>query len=120
MPSETEETLSTRGAAGIQRAPPLTAGARIALVAPAGPLADGAAERALNRVRAMGWEPQLGDHACGRHGYLSGTDDQRLADLNRALRSPENDAIWCLRGGYGTMRILDRIDWGAARTGPVR
>jgi muramoyltetrapeptide carboxypeptidase len=96
----------------------LRPGARIALVAPAGPLAEGAAERAVQRVEAMGWIPRLGEHASGRHGYLAGTDDQRLADLNRALRSDDIDTIWCLRGGYGTMRILDRIDWPALQRRP--
>lgn len=95
------------------RPPALRPGARVALVAPAGPLAEGAVERAVERVRAWGWEPLPGRFCRGRCGYLSGTDEERLADLNQALRSPENDAVWCLRGGYGTMRILDRVDWGA-------
>lgn len=88
-------------------------GARIALVASAGPLGQAAVDRALDRVTAWGWEPILGEHARGRRGYLSGSDAQRLHDLNAALRSPEVDAVWLLRGGYGTMRILDRIDWSA-------
>lgn len=84
---------------------------RIALVAPAGPLAPEAVDRAVERIEAWGWTPMLGEHARGRRGYLSGTDDERLADLEAALESDENDAIWLLRGGYGTMRILERIDW---------
>ncbi|HEV2131870.1 MAG TPA: LD-carboxypeptidase [Longimicrobiaceae bacterium] len=95
------------------RPPVLGPGARIALVAPAGPVPAEAVDLALERVHAWGWEPLLGRHARGRHGYLSGTDAERLADLNGALRSPENEAIWCLRGGYGTMRLLERIDWDA-------
>ncbi len=93
------------------RPPALRPGSRVALVAPAGPLAEGAVDRAAERVRAWGWEPVLGDFCRGRCGFLSGTDDERAADLQAALRSPDNDAVWCLRGGYGTMRILDRIDW---------
>lgn len=100
------------------RPPRLRPGARVALVAPAGPLAEDAVERALRRVRAWGWEPLLGEHARARHGYLAGTDEQRAADLNAALRSPDNDAIWCLRGGYGTMRILERADWEALAERP--
>src|SRR5690606_34361243 len=84
---------------------------RVALVAPAGPLAPGAVDRAAERVRAWGWEPVVGRNVRGRRGYLSGTDDERLADLQEAIASPDNDAIWCLRGGYGTMRIVDRISW---------
>jgi muramoyltetrapeptide carboxypeptidase len=95
------------------RPPALRPGARVALVAPAGPLAPGAVERAVARVHELGWEPVVGEHASGRFGYLSGTDEQRLADLNHAFEAEDNDAIWCLRGGYGTMRILDRIRWDA-------
>jgi muramoyltetrapeptide carboxypeptidase len=95
------------------RPPLLRPGARVALVAPAGPLPEGAVERAVERVRAWGWEPLPGEHCRRRRGYLSGTDEERAADLNAALRAPDNDAVWCLRGGYGTMRILERIDWGA-------
>jgi len=95
------------------RPPALRPGARVALVAPAGPLPEGAVDRAVERVRDWGWEPVLGEYCRGRCGYLSGTDDERVADFNAALRTPDNDAVWCLRGGYGTMRILDRIEWDA-------
>lgn len=100
------------------RPAPMTAGAHVALVAPAGPLGEGAVERAIERVRALGWVPRLGEHARGRHGYLAAPDEARLHDLNQAIRSAEVDAIWCLRGGYGTMRILDGIDWGALAARP--
>ncbi len=103
------------------RPPALVDGARIALIAPAGPLADGAVDRAEERIRAWGWQPITGEHARGRHTFLSGTDEHRAHDLNTAFRSDGNDAIWCLRGGYGTMRILDIIDWDAlvARPRPL-
>ena len=87
--------------------------ARVALVAPAGPLTDEAVDRAAARVEALGWTPLLGRNSRGRRGYLSGTDAERLADLQAAIDSDAVDAIWCLRGGYGTMRIVDRIDWDA-------
>lgn len=93
------------------RPPALRPGARVALVAPAGPLPEGAVDRAVERVREWGWEPVTGDFCRGRCGFLAGTDDERAADFQEALRSPDNDAVWCLRGGYGTMRILGRIDW---------
>jgi len=100
------------------RPPALRPGSRIALVAPAGPLAPGAVDTAIERVRSLGWEPLPGEHARGRFGYLSATDEQRLADLDAALDAPDNDAIWCLRGGYGTMRLLDRVRWDALRQRP--
>lgn len=86
-------------------------GARVALVAPAGPLAEGAVDRAVARVTAAGWVPVEGEHARGRRGFLSGSDAERAEDLNAALAAEDIDAIWCLRGGYGTIRILDRIRW---------
>jgi muramoyltetrapeptide carboxypeptidase len=46
-------------------------------------------------------------------GYLAGHDRDRLNDLNRALRDPKIDGIWCLRGGYGILRILDAVDYDA-------
>jgi muramoyltetrapeptide carboxypeptidase len=100
------------------RPPALAPGARIALVAPAGPLGEGAVDRAIERVHAWGYEAWEGDAARGRHGYLSAPDEARAADFNRALRDPSVDAIWSLRGGYGVMRILPDIDWGALADRP--
>jgi muramoyltetrapeptide carboxypeptidase len=100
----------------------LRPGARIALVAPAGPVRDTAIDRAAGRLRDWGWEPVLGPHARGSHlGYLSAPDAKRAGDLNAALRDPSIDAVWCLRGGYGVMRILPDVDWDAlvARPRPV-
>ena len=98
---------------------PLAAGARVALVAPAGPL-RGAEDlaRAEANTRALGWEPVVAPHALARTGYLAGDDASRAADVNAALRDPRVDAVWCLRGGYGAMRILAAIDWAALRERP--
>jgi muramoyltetrapeptide carboxypeptidase len=100
------------------RPPALASGARIALVAAAGPLGEGAVDRAEERVRAWGWEPVVGEHARGRHGFLSAPDEARADDLNRALRDRRIDGVWLLRGGYGTMRILDAVDWDALQARP--
>jgi len=100
------------------RPPALRPGARVALVAPAGPLADGAVDRAAERVRGWGFEPVVGEHARKRHGYLAAPDPERAADFNAALRDDSVDAVWCLRGGYGVMRILDEIDWTALARRP--
>jgi muramoyltetrapeptide carboxypeptidase len=100
------------------RPPALRPGSRIALVAPAGPLAEGAVDRAIDRVRAWGYDPVPGAHARKRHGYLSAPDADRADDFNAALRDDSVDAVWCLRGGYGVMRILPRIDWNALAARP--
>jgi muramoyltetrapeptide carboxypeptidase len=97
----------------------LRPGSRIALIAPAGPLLErDDLIRAQALCRALGYEPQLGTNAYKRHGYLAGTDDERLADLNAALADPEISAIWCIRGGYGSIRLLDRVDYTALSRHP--
>jgi len=101
------------------RPPRLARGSRVALVAPAGPLLDrDDLVRAEGLCRALGYEPVLGPNTAQRYGYFAGTDEQRLADLNGALRDPELSAIWCIRGGYGTTRILDRVDFDALARRP--
>lgn len=99
--------------------PPLQSGSRVALIAPAGPLRDQAdLDQSVANVRAFEWEPVVGDFVLERDGYLAGSDEQRLADLNRAARDPDIDAVWCIRGGYGAMRLLDHIDYDAWRAFP--
>jgi muramoyltetrapeptide carboxypeptidase len=101
------------------RPPRLARGSRVALVAPAGPLLElDDLTRAQSLCRALGYEPALGRNTAERHGYFAGTDDQRLADLNDALRDPAIDAVWCIRGGYGTTRILDQLDFDALTRRP--
>lgn len=61
-------------------------GARVALVAPAGPLGSATElERAVEHARSFGWDPVVGEHALARHGYLVGTDEERARDLRPAL-----------------------------------
>ena len=99
--------------------PPLLAGARVALVSPAGPLrSSDELDIAVAQARTFGWEPVVGAHALARHGYLAGNDAERLDDLNVALRDTSIDGIWCLRGGYGAMRLLDGLDVDAMRRRP--
>src|SRR5919199_3228557 len=102
-----------------QSPPLLAAGARVALVAPAGPLRGEAdLARGVENVRSLGWEPVVGEHALARRGYFAGDDDCRLHDLNAALADDAVDAVWCLRGGYGAMRLLERVDYDALRRRP--
>jgi muramoyltetrapeptide carboxypeptidase len=99
--------------------PPLVAGSRVALVAPAGPLrGEIDVRRAIETTRAMGWEAVVGAHAGERSSYLAGIDQHRLDDLNRAAADDSIDAIWCIRGGYGSMRLLDGLDYDAWRKRP--
>jgi muramoyltetrapeptide carboxypeptidase len=101
------------------RPPRLRPGSRVALVAPSGPLLErDELARGEELCRALGFTPLLGRYAGSRHGYLAGTDEERSADFNAALRDPAVDAIWCLRGGFGATRILDRLDLEALSRQP--
>jgi muramoyltetrapeptide carboxypeptidase len=88
-------------------------------LAPAGPLLErDDITRAEELCRALDYEPVVGPHAAGRYGYLAGTDADRLADLNGALRDSDVDAVWCLRGGYGVTRIIEGVDFDALARRP--
>ena len=103
----------------VTRPPRLGAGARVAIVAPSGPcLEQDDFTRAVELCTALGLEPVLGPHVRDRLGYLAGSDTDRLADLNAALRDPAIDAVWCIRGGYGMTRILEEVDFEALRKRP--
>ena len=97
----------------------LEPGARVALVAPAGPLDREQIERSVERCRSLGLEPVVYPSAGARHRFLAGTDEARLTDLQAAFDDPDTDAVWALRGGYGTLRILDRLDLARQQRDPV-
>src|SRR3954452_13510882 len=101
------------------RPPKLVPGSRVALIAPAGPLLErDDLTRAEALCRALGYEPVLGQSDYNRQGYLAGTDEERVGDLNRVLQDPTMHAAWCIRGGYGVTRLLDRVDYGAMERQP--
>src|ERR1043165_1079756 len=99
--------------------PLLPPGSHVALVSPAGPFRDDAElERAKANVRRFGWEPVVMTNARARDGYLAGSDEQRARDINAAIADKSIQAIWCLRGGYGAMRILDALDYKGMKSNP--
>ena len=99
---------------------PLRPDGRVAVVAPASAALDPAdAEAGVEALRQRGLRVEaLHDVDGGPAAYLAGTDDARAAALNAALRRDDLDALVCLRGGYGLLRILDRVDYAAARAHP--
>ncbi|MBW4791436.1 S66 peptidase family protein [Pseudomonas tolaasii] len=97
--------------------PALRAEGTIGLIAPAGPAALDI-EKAGQWMRARGFELRIFPGVYERDGYLAGSDDVRLRDLHAAFADPEIDAIFCLRGGYGTPRLLDRLDFDLLRANP--
>ena len=98
---------------------PLSTTGRIAVAAPASAALKRAdVEAGLDALRARGLDVDDAQARVAPHGYLAGDDDARAEAFNALLRRGDLDAIVCLRGGYGSLRILDRIDYAAARAHP--
>ncbi len=95
----------------------LPANACFAIVAPAG-----AARLDTHKVNQWfldrGYSCRIYPGALQAQGYLAGPDEQRLLDLHGAFADPAIDAILCMRGGYGSMRLLDRLDFELIRRNP--
>ncbi len=93
---------------------PVSVNSRVALVSPSGPVRSardiGAAEQ---NARDIGWLPVATANAGKKSAYLAGADIDRASDLNSAFRDESIAALWCVRGGYGAMRILDQLDYDA-------
>lgn len=108
------------GAASRRALPPrLRAGDTVGLIAPASSNEDPLAlERALANVRGMGLVPKLGAHVSDVWGYLSGTDADRAADVNAMFADEQVRAIFAVRGGWGSARLLPLIDWKTVRANP--
>jgi muramoyltetrapeptide carboxypeptidase len=96
----------------------LRVGDTIALIAPAGPSSIQDIEAGKAYLQTLGFVPKLMPNASQCLPYLAGDDSSRLADLHEAFRDPSIHGILCLRGGYGTMRLLDKMDWRVVQDNP--
>src|SRR5205823_6379755 len=91
----------------------------IGVIAPGSPQRDdGRLKNGIRYFESLGYQVKAGENLWKRYGYLAGTDDERVADLNAMLRDPHVRMIVAGRGGYGMTRILDRVDYRAARRDP--
>lgn len=93
-------------------------GDKIRIVSPAGKVAEKYVLPAVEWLVAQGYRVELGKHVFASHFQFAGTDGDRLEDLQTALDDPETAAIICSRGGYGTVRIIDKIDFSGFRKNP--
>jgi muramoyltetrapeptide carboxypeptidase len=102
------------------RIPPcLNPGDTIALVCPGGFMPAEKAQICIDTLRDWGYQVKTGVTLGGNsQNYFSGDDQERLDDLQHALDDPEVKAILCGRGGYGTGRIIDRIDFSGFKKNP--
>ncbi len=99
--------------------PALRRGDVIGIVSPASSPDDfSRIEKGVAYLEGLGYRVKLGRYIYKRLGYLSASDDERAKDLNEMFADPQVRAIICVRGGYGTPRILDKIDYGVIKRNP--
>ncbi len=99
--------------------PRLRKGNLIGIISPAStPSAQEKIDKGVRYLESLGYRVKIGKHVMAQHGYLAGTDEQRAEDLNDMLRDRSVRAIFTIRGGYGTPRLLHLVDYRAARRDP--
>lgn len=87
---------------------------KVAILAPAGRVFQEELEENLNFLKSLDLIPILGENLFQDffEGYhYAGNPEQRIADFQQALDNPEIKAIWCARGGYGSVLLLDNLIW---------
>lgn len=96
----------------------LNKGDTIRIVAPAGCLDETRITLAKQRLEERGYRVVMKDDVLAEYGYLAGDDQRRANELMEAFLDPNVDAVFPGTGGYGTMRILERLDYAAIRANP--
>ncbi|MGG0643935.1 LD-carboxypeptidase [Sporosarcina gallistercoris] len=96
----------------------LKAGDTIGIVAPASPPDQESLTRSFAFLESMGLKWKIGKHVKDLNGYLAGTDDDRLSDLEEMFADPEIAGIICAGGGYGSARFADRLDYQLIQENP--
>jgi len=82
---------------------------KIKIISPAGCIDPDIVYKASRTLMAWGHEAEIASHALDKYGRYAGTPARRAEDLAEALEDPDTEAIWCSRGGYGCMQILESI-----------
>ncbi|MGE8001619.1 S66 peptidase family protein [Lysinibacillus sp. NPDC093190] len=73
---------------------------------------------AIAFLEELGLNYIIGDTIQAKHDYLAGSDEERLGDFHEMVRNPEVKAIFCVKGGYGSARIAEKIDYGLLEENP--
>jgi len=89
----------------------LQIGDTVAIVSPAGYVNSEIIDKAVKTLSGWGLKVLVGENSKNRHHQFSGTDFQRYTDMQKAIDNPQVKAIFCSRGGYGSVRIIDKIDF---------
>lgn len=91
---------------------------KVAIVAPAGVIDPEKLNIGIKFIESAGLVPFQMPHLLKKSDYLAGTDAERAEDFNQAFSDRKLRAVFCARGGYGSLRILNRINWQSIRDDP--
>lgn len=89
----------------------LKAGDEIRIISPASRVGKKYIEKAVNSLRNLGYKVSFGENLFAGFHQFAGEDSERISDMQSALDDPEVKAIFCARGGYGSVRLIDKLDF---------
>jgi muramoyltetrapeptide carboxypeptidase len=120
VPINAQTDTSTEMTSELIQPPYLKAGDTVAIVAPSGILKNREREvqQAVDLLKSWGLHAIVGKHVFSTSNHFAGTDAQRCEDFQKAMDDPKISAIWCARGGYGTVRILDQLNYKKFKESP--
>ncbi|MBN4070190.1 LD-carboxypeptidase [Olleya sp. AH-315-F22] len=116
IPSKKSDSISKK----LIQPPYLKAGDTVAIVAPSGILLNREKEinQAVELLKSWNLNVFVGENVYSQNGHFAGTDNERATDFQKALDNPNIKAIWAARGGYGTVRILDKLNYTKFKENP--
>lgn len=98
--------------------PALKKGDIIGITAPAGYITHEEIQSAVKKMESWGYKIKVGNTISKRDFTFGGTDDERATDFQQMLDDSSIKAIMCARGGYGTIRIIDKLNWDKFKAKP--
>ncbi len=97
----------------------LKKGDLIGIISPASTPSDlSKIEKGVKYLESLGYRVEVGENVGKEHGYLAGSDDERLSDFHAMFKNKDVKAIFSVRGGYGSGRLLDKINYSLIKRNP--
>jgi len=96
----------------------LKKGDMIGLVTPGSSVSEEELAECISKLEGLGFRTTYNDTVLSEYGYFAGPDQERAGELMEMFAREDVDAVWCVRGGYGSIRILDLLDYEVIRQNP--
>jgi len=90
----------------------------IGLITPGGPIEEEQLEETIKKLKTLGFDTYYEDSVLSQYGYFAGTDRERADELMNMFVNDDVDGIFCVRGGYGSIRVLDLLDFELIKQNP--